>query len=100
MIGKATVDELDVHTQKLNSFLKVVLSTKGGFKDLDILNYSSLSQIQGGMDEGKKGKRNVCQVTVNISRRKFKRGELVIGPLKPKKLKKAKKKKLHIWRVG
>jgi hypothetical protein len=44
------------------------------------------------MDEGKKkGKRNVCHVIVIVSPRKTKRDELVVGPLKPKKSRTAKK---------
>ncbi len=43
------------------------------------------------MDEGKKkGKRNVCHVIATVSPRKTRRGELVIGPLKPKKSRTAK----------
>jgi hypothetical protein len=86
VIGKATLDELDAHTKELNSFSKVIVFTWSGFKELDIPNYFSLSQIQGGMDEGKKkGKRNVCHVLAMISPKKTRRGELVVGPLKPKK---------------
>jgi hypothetical protein len=72
MIGKATFDELDTHTKKLNSSSKVVLFTRGGFKELDIPNNSSFSQIHGVMNERKKkGKRNVCQVTAIVSPKKI-----------------------------
>jgi hypothetical protein len=44
------------------------------------------------MDEGKKkGKRNVCHVIATISPRKTRRSELVVGPLKLKKSRMAKK---------
>lgn len=92
VIGKSTLHELDTPTENLNSCSKVILFTWSGFKELDIPNYFSLSQFQGGMDEGKKkGKRNVCHVTAIVSRRKTRRGELVVGPLKPKKSRTAKK---------
>ncbi len=75
MIGKAISDELDTHIEKLNSSSKVILSTRNSFNKLDIPNYSSFSQIQGGMDEGKKkGKRNVCQVTTIVSPKKSRKG--------------------------
>ncbi len=91
-LEKTTFDELGTHTEKLNSFSKVILFTWSGFKELDIPNYSSLNQIQGGMDEGKKkGKRNVCHVIATISPRKTRRSELVVGPLKLKKSRMAKK---------
>jgi hypothetical protein len=71
MIRKAISDELDTHIEKLNSSSKIILSTRSGFNELDIPNYSSFSQIQGGMDEGKKkGKSNVCQVTTIVSPKK------------------------------
>ncbi len=71
MIGKTISDELDTHIEKLNSSSKVILSTRSGFNELDIPNYFSFSQIQGGMDEGKKkGKWNVCQVTTIVSPKK------------------------------
>ncbi len=100
--GSDSIHSYDDEKETNNPFVdkKVVLSIRGGFKELDILNYSSLSQIQGSMDEGKKGKMNVCQVTVTVSLRKIRRGELIVGPLKPKKLRKPKKRKLHIWIVG
>jgi hypothetical protein len=63
--------KLDTHIEKLNSSSKVILLIRSGFNELDIPIYSSFSQIEGGMDEGKKkGKRNVCQVTTIVSPKK------------------------------
>ncbi len=50
MIRIDQLDAMDVHIEKLKSCSKVKLSTKGGFQELDVPNFSSLSQIQMGMN--------------------------------------------------
>ncbi len=45
------LDVVDPHTENLKSCSKVKLSTKGGFQELNVPKFSSLSQIQVGMDE-------------------------------------------------
>jgi hypothetical protein len=89
LIGKAQFNVLG--TNKQNSSSRIVLYIGACFKELDTPNYSSLSQIQGGLDvDKKKGKRNVCYPTIGLSPRKTRRAELVI-PHKPMKTRKSKK---------
>ncbi len=73
MTGNDQLDAMDLHTEKLKSCLKVKLSIRSGFQELDVPSFSSLSQIQVGMDEvqKKKGKRNACYPTPKISLRKL-----------------------------
>jgi hypothetical protein len=59
--GNDQLDAADLHIEKLKSCSEVKLSTRSGFQELDVPNFSSSSQIQLGMDEvfKKNGKRNV-----------------------------------------
>jgi hypothetical protein len=77
MIKIVQLDDLDT---KLKFGSKVKLSTRGGFKELDVPNLSkSLSQIEKVMDQSKlkRGKRNAYYPIFGISPRKTRRCELL-----------------------
>jgi hypothetical protein len=71
--GNDQLDAVDLHIEKLKSCSEVKLFIRSGFQELNVPNFSSLSQIQMGMDEvqKKKGKRNACYPTPRISLRKI-----------------------------
>jgi hypothetical protein len=85
MIKNVQLDDLDT---KLKFGSKVKLSTRGGFKELDVPNLSkSLSQIEKVMDQSKlkKGKRNAYYPIFEISPRKTRRCELTKASKSTKK---------------